>query len=65
MTVISGEKIYPRDFRDAKNPVVPDGDTRDADVYVVPGDSRDHRIVNVRWVPGVTREQRDHMVNPS
>ena len=66
MTVIPEEKIYPRDSRDAKNPVVPGGgDTRDVDIHVVPGDSRDPRIVNVHWVPGVTREQRDHMVNPS
>ena len=59
-----GEKIYPRDSRDAKNPAVP-GDTRDVDIHVIPGDSRDPRIVNVQWVPGVTGEQRDHMVNPS
>ena len=64
MTVIPVEKIYPRDSRDAKNPVV-SGDTRDVDIHVVPGDSRDPRIVNVHWVLGVTREQRDHMVNPS
>ena len=64
MTVTPGEKIYPRDSRDAKNPAVP-GDPRDVDIHVITGDFRDFRNVNVHWDPGVTREKRDHMVNPS
>ena len=49
MTVIPGERIYPRDLRNVNSPVVPE-------------DSSDPMVVDM---PGVSRDPRNHRDMPT